>query len=142
MHHGSSFVDLIEKNTVVQADLKSDKPNKSYHIFFELKQCKNRWAATVQFLLGRPRGVARSTPEGQVVPQIFPIANSSFTENPRCPMQCSYLVLFIFQPSPAGEMHVNMQQMPFALRRKKVINNAAAAAGGRIRIEEILIKQN
>ena len=66
MHHGSSFVDLIEKNIVVQADLKSDKPNKSYHIFLS-SNMKNRWAAIAQFLLGMPRGVARSTPERPVV---------------------------------------------------------------------------
>ena len=33
MHQGSTFVDLIEKNTMMQADLKSDKPNDSYYIF-------------------------------------------------------------------------------------------------------------
>ena len=57
MHHGSSFVDFIEKNIVVQADLKSDKPNKSYHIFLSSNNAKIGGLRRPSFSLQ-----ARSTP--------------------------------------------------------------------------------
>ena len=99
MHHGSSFEDLIEKNTVVQADLKSDKPNKSYHIFLSSNNAKIGGLRQSNFSLAGRVGSRAPHQNDRSSHRFFQL---QILPSPRIrDAQCNAVILFYLFFSPA-----------------------------------------